>query len=256
MKNHFNLSRFGLLFRKHTTEHIKTYLMALGVLLGSLFLVIGWVAYIDPRPMREVEQTLFFAFFLMGAGTIFTSTVFANLSGKSRAIATLMLPASQLEKYLVGWLYSFVLFLLVYTASFYLVINLVLALDPQPTELVNIFKEKNFASAMLLMYALLHGIAIWGAVAFEKLAFIKTAFAFFIVVFLVLVINYFALEWMFGRDLQNAVPFSEVRFQEKDHFYDIKPSEIAQNSLMGLSWVLIGMLLWLASFVRLKEKQI
>jgi hypothetical protein len=255
MKNHFSLQRFGLLFRKHTTEHLKSYLMSLAVLVGALFLVIGWIAYISRSPMVSNQQEIFFSFFLMGAGTIFTSTVFSNLSGKNRAIATLMLPASILEKYLVGWLYSFVIFLLLFTGSFYLAMSSILRLDAQPAELLNIFKEGTFALSMLLIYSLLHSVAIWGAVAFEKLSFIKTAFGFFVVVLIVVLINNTAMEGMFGRDLNNTVPFAQVSFQEKEEFYRVALPENLEN-LAGIVPVALAMLVWLAALVRLKEKQI
>jgi hypothetical protein len=255
MKNHFSLYRFGLLFRKHTTEHFRTYLMSLGVLIGSLFLAMGWIAYISSSPQRTEQQMVFFSFFLMGAGTIFTSTVFSNLSGKSRAIVTLMLPASQLEKYLVGWVYSFLIFLPVFTATFYIVETVILSLDTQPGEILNLFEDKKFAPAMLLIYGILHGIAIWGAVAFEKLSFIKTAISFFILLMLVVVINNYSLEWLFGRELGNTVPFSQVGFQDKENYYMIRLVE-DQNKLFSLFPIAMAGLLWLAALLRLKEKQI
>lgn len=243
-----------MLFRKHTFEHFKTYLMSLGVQMGSLFLVMGWTSYMSSRPLVE-EQELFFAFFLVGSGTIFTSTVFANLQGKNRAIATLMLPASQLEKYLVGWIYSFFLFLLVSTGSFYLVASLVLSLDTEKADVLNIFTKDNFALSMLVIYAMLHGIAIWGAVAFEKMPFIKTALGFFLLALLLIVLNNNLLEWMFDRELNNAVPFGNVSFQEQKEYFSVKLPE-GQENLIGLFPAFMAALLWLAALVRLKEKQI
>jgi hypothetical protein len=108
---------------------------------------------------------------------------------------------------------------------------------------------------MLLIYCLLHGIAIWGAVAFERLAFIKTAFGFFILVGLLLLVNHYGLEWMLGRDLNDAMPFSPASFQEKDNFYRVRLAE-DQNELIGLFPIVVAGLLWLAALLRLKEKQI
>jgi hypothetical protein len=255
MNNHFNLGRFGLLFRKHTTEHIKTYLMSWAVLTGSLLLVIGWIAYMEKTPFGLNPQQIFFAVFLMGAGTIFTSTVFSNLSGKNRAIATLMLPASQLEKFLVGWLYSFVLFLLVFTPTYFLTVAVVISLDSGTGEVYNIFEDGKFGPAMLLIYSMLHGVAIWGAVAFEKLSFIKTAFGFFIVILLVVVLNNYALERFFGRELGNAIPFSQVGFPENNNYYSIRLDE-DQHDLMRSFPIAVAGLLWLAALVRLREKQV
>lgn len=256
MKNHFNLRRFGLLFRKHTSEHFKTYLMALGVLVGALFIVIGWASYINREPLSLNLQSTLFTFFLIGSGTVFTSTVFSNLSDKKRAIATLMMPASQFEKFLVGWIYSFVLFLLVFTGAFYLVDSMVLSLQAEPGELINIFKYNNLALAMVGIYALLHGVAIWGAIAFEKLSFIKTAFSFFIFVLLLTLLNNAALEWMLGRDLNSSVPFSQVVFQEQKEFFFLQLRTGWVKNMEKVFPICLAFILWLAAFMRLKEKEI
>lgn len=256
MKNHFNLRRFGLLFRKHTSEHLKSYLMALGVLVGALFIVIGWAAYINRSALSLNIQGTLFTFFLIGSGTIFTSTVFSNLSDKKRAIATLMLPASQFEKFLVGWIYSFVLFLLLFTGAFYLVDSLVLSLQAEPGELINIFAYNNLAFAMVGIYSLLHGVAIWGAIAFEKLSFIKTAFGFLIFLLLLTLLNNAALEWMLGRDLNSSVPFSQVSYQEQNKFFFLQLRTSKVENMEKIVPICLACLLWLAAFMRLKEKEI
>ena len=216
---------------------------------------IGCVAYMSSSPLGDSEQSLFFVFGFLAAGTVFTSTVFANLSDKSRSIAALMLPASRLEKYLVGWLYSFVIFQVLFIGCFYLVVSVVLSLDGQPGKLLNIITYNHVGVSVLLLYAILHGVAIWGAIAFEKLSFIKTAFGFFILALLLIVLNNIVLEWMFSRDLATSIPFGQVSYQEKNHFYFIGLSENRKN-LLGIYPVVIAIILWLAAYARLKEKQI
>ena len=79
MDNQFNLNRFGMLLKKHTTENYKSYLMALAVLIGMLIIVFGLVSHSAGRLPVDVQRGVFIGFLLFG-GTIFTSTIFADLS--------------------------------------------------------------------------------------------------------------------------------------------------------------------------------
>ena len=45
MNQTFNLNRFAALFKKHTVENYKTYLMSVGVLAGLLILFMGIASY-------------------------------------------------------------------------------------------------------------------------------------------------------------------------------------------------------------------
>ena len=118
MSQFFNISRFGRLFSKHTTEHGGGYLLATGVLLGGIGLVLGFVAYLTPGPLVPDMQAVVFSMGLLAAGAFFTSTVFALFGNNRQATAALLLPASHWEKYLVGWLYSLPVFTAVYFGCF------------------------------------------------------------------------------------------------------------------------------------------
>ncbi|PSR52528.1 hypothetical protein AHMF7605_02800 [Adhaeribacter arboris] len=258
MKNHFNFSRFARLFGKHTAEHIKWYLMATAVLIGAMSLMLGFVAYMQSYPIDLEEQSLIFIFGILGAGSIFTSIVFAHLGDKKQAIAALTLPASHFEKYLVGWIYSFLIFILVFTASFYLVVITIISLDnqgPEPTKLLNIFSPTNRIYLVFLLYAMVHAIAIWGSIYFQRLHLIKTAFAFFIVFLLVIFFNLQWLEVLFNKDLAVAVPFGSIGFHDKKQYYLVELPE-AQHSLTFLLPLVLAIILWITAFFGLKEKQV
>lgn len=258
MKNHFSFNRFGRLFGKHTAEYIRWYLMAAAVLAGTLTLILGFVAYVQNYPIDLEEQTIIFIFGLLGAGSVFTSTVFAYLGDKKRAIAALTLPASHLEKYLVGWLYSFLAFILVYTAIFYLVVSVILRLDNpenKPVQLLDIFAPEPGAYLAFLIYAFVHGVAIWGSIFFQKLHFIKTAFAFFLLMLLVIFLNYQWLEVYFNQDLAVAMPFDDIRFHDKNKFYSVELPD-AQQRLTRIIPVALAAVLWITAYFGLREKQV
>lgn len=258
MNNHFNLSRFGLLFRKHTVEHYKTYLMSLGVLLGAMFLIMGTASYLAISPMGASEQTVFFLFFLIGAGVVFTSTVFSQLGDKKKAIAFLTLPASQLEKYLVGWLYSFPIYLLLFIPSFYLILLILLHIDPRvgtDPEVINILKSEPPLHVILIFYALFNAVMLVGSVYFNKNHFIKTAFAGFVALILFYNLNKQMAQAMLGRDLLSAGPFSVAVFMEDDKRFDVGAYQ-GIEPLILLLFLVLAFIAWVAAYFKLSEKQV
>jgi hypothetical protein len=111
MSQYVNLTRFGRLARKHLGEYATSYLLGAAVLLGGLLVLLGFLTYIQHRPMNESMQAILFMLCLLGAGSLFASTVFAQFGAGRQAALALTLPASQLEKFLLAWLISLPLFL-------------------------------------------------------------------------------------------------------------------------------------------------
>ncbi|SIR14255.1 hypothetical protein [Pontibacter lucknowensis] len=258
MKNHFNLSRFGLLFRKHTVEHYKTYLMALGVLLGGMFVTMGTINYLSARTIGLPEQSIFFFFFLIGAGMVFTSTVFAQLGDKKKAIAFLTLPASQLEKYLVGWLFSFPIYLLLFVPSFYLVLYTLLSIDPRVSgepEMLNVLTSEPSLQLLLIFYALFNAVMLTGSVYFNKNHFIKTAFAGLLGILLFYNLNKLWVQFMLGRDLVSAGPFSAAMFVENDQRFEVGAYEGNEPLILALV-VMLACIGWVVAYFKIKEKQV
>lgn len=258
MNNLFNARRFGRLFKKHSAEHINQYLLSTGVLIGFMTVIMGFVAYLSSTPMVPQMQSVFFILFLLGAGFIFTSSVFSHLGNKSQAIAALSLPASHFEKYLVGWLYSFAFFLIIFTASFYAVTALIVSLDEwhgREKEILNVFSNDQNAYAAYIMYAFLHVVAIWGAIFFTKLQFIKTAFAVLLVSGVITLLNFQVLEALLQLDLNVATPFTNVGFTVDKEYYFLELPE-QQKQLVGAVPIIIALFFWVTAYVRIKEKQI
>lgn len=258
MKNHFSLSRFGLLFRKHTVENYKTYLLSLGVLLGAMFLIMGGASYLASRPMAATEHTIFFFFFLIGAGMVFSSTVFAQLGDKKKAIAFLTLPASQLEKYLVGWLYSAPIYLLAYVPSFYLIVYILLQIDPRvgpDPEIINIFNMEPPLHVVLVFYALFNALMLVGSSYFNKNHFIKTAFAGFLAIVVFYNLNKQMAQAMLGRKLDSVEPFSSAAFMEGDMRFDVGAYE-GNEQLILLVPIALALISWAVAYFKIKEKQV
>jgi hypothetical protein len=258
MSDHFKASRFARLFKKHTVEHYRSYLMSLVVLIGALSLTTGYILYLTNRPLNPEDQSIFFLFFMLAAGTMFTSTVFAQLGDKRKAIALLTLPASHFEKFLVAWIYSFIIFQVLFVATFYLVMPLMQGIFEragQTVEIVNVFDPATKVYLVFVLYTFLHGVALAGSVYFEKLQFIKSAFALWLTYLALVLLNKLGLQAMFGKELRFMLPFGNVTFEENSNFFWIAlPRE--QQFLLALIPPVLAIIFWLTAYSRLKEKQI
>ena len=257
MNKTFNAKRFGRLFFKHTTEHYKSYLMSLFVLIGVMLLGGSFLVYMVEFHLDKSVQSLLFLMILLLAGTIFTSTIFSDLGDKKKAIAWLMLPASHFEKFLVAWIYSFGIFLVLYTVSFYGVALFVLNIkhfQGHPPQVFNVFG--NHFLQIYLVYAFLHGVAFCGAIYFEKMHFIKTAFVFFISLAILIFINKILLSAITGTAVEAAPPFGNLRFLENGHLTDVNIARLQQGNYMIFLAVVLAFIFWVAAYYRLKEKKV
>jgi hypothetical protein len=259
----FNFSRFWRLFRKHTAENYKFYMMSTAVLAGIMALILTFVVTVSPSPVTLDVQGILFAFMLFGAGSIFTSSIFSDLGDKKKAIAVLTLPASHLEKYLVGWLYSFLLFIVVFLASFYAVFHLIVPLDNwqglEP-QVLNVLSFDNDEQNIFMIFGFLHAIAFWGSISFEKWHFIKTAFLFFAIMISLIFINEYFMEGLLGREIERASPFSSISFLDEiapnnKEIFNIKLPE-ERKGLLAIVPLGMTFLLWLTAFFKLKEKEV
>jgi hypothetical protein len=256
MNNIFNPGRFIRLFAKHTTEHYKNYFMSLGVLFGVMLLGAGFLVYLLNAPLDIGLQTALFTSILLLSGTIFTSTIFSDYGDSKKAIPALMLPASHFEKYLVAWIYSFIGFLIGFLACFYSVDWLAINAKHYPGQQIVILNlHSEYFLQCFLTFAFMHAVVFWGAVYFNKLHFIKTAFAFFIGIALMLIINKIMLGGLLNLDVRMTPPFGALII--KEHSRDIVVL-IDGNGGHFLIWVLAGLALifWAAAYYRLMEKQV
>jgi hypothetical protein len=242
-----------MLFKKHTIENYRGYLMSLVVLLGLLAISIGSVVYKTKMPISLEGQTINYVIFLLIAGVIFTSNIFINLGDKKKTM-----PASSFEKFLVGWLYSYVIFIVLFTAIFYGLVAGISAMGSWPASMVhyiNIFDSGQRIYWAFIGYTMLHAIMLYGAIYFKKMHFIKTACAFFVIGLVIWLLNDQVLQLMIHHDISGNPPFSGLSFSDGHDFNNVDLKE------SGRQWTIIvfmgiAVILWFASYFRLKEKQV
>jgi hypothetical protein len=250
MNQYFNATRFGRLLRKHTVEHLTSYTLGAGVLLGGMLAVMGFLAYVQGG-LSRVQQATLFSLFLLAAGTFFTTTVLAEFGRGSRAALALMLPASQFEKYLVAWLFSLPVFFAVFIADFYLVDWLIISLSREADVMVNVFTT-DILGSLLGSYLVLHGVALWGSILFRQQQFIRMGFLLFAVAVGITLLNYQVLRAVVGPELRMTLPFTAINLNNGP---SVSLTE-AQSHLLLLPLLALVPLLWAAAYARLTEKQL
>jgi len=259
MNQTFNLNRFAALFKKHTVENYKTYLMSVGVLAGLLILFMGIFAFTNDGFLLLGFQEGIFVVFLLLAGCIFSSLAFADLGDKKKAIPALTLPASHFEKYLVSWLYSFLIFQLVYVVLFYLIAAIVINfghdVPGRENVLLDLFDKDRIAYMAFVLYPILHAVILFGAIYFEKLHFIKSGFAFFIGIFLLGLLNRPIIASMIDHKIIGTTIFSPLEITDGKTYWEIRPAEI-QNQTVGIIIGILVVLMWVSAYFKLKEKEV
>ena len=221
---------------------------------------LGFVAYINKHPIDSNAQTAFFAFFLIIAGSMFTSIIFSDLGNNKKAISTLTLPASHFEKFLIGWTWSYLIFQLLFIGAFYLVvivINGIMAskFPGQKPELIDLFSIDVRPRMFLLLFAVLHSIVIWASIFFQKHHFIKIAFAFFITIGAIIYFNTKFLVLLIGEHVKSAMPFIFTELEEdKKYFQIMLPRK--DNIYIIMILLVFTIIVWVSSFYRLKEKEV
>lgn len=255
MEQTFNIHRFLRLFVKHTAEHYKTYLMSVAVLIGLLVLGGSFLTYIVNEPIELNAQAVIFVMLFFLACAVFTSSIFADYGDKRKAASSLMLPASPLEKFMVAWVWSYLLFSIVFIASFYLVLFSLMNVRHWPghhAQFLNIFAQP--AVSLFIPFSFVHGFTLFGAIYFNRLHFIKTGFVFFATVAVLVLANTFFMEGLLGREVRAVVPFSDLAFMDGSKFYSINITDKYSAVVM---WLIMAaaVLLWVAAYFRLKEKQ-
>lgn len=259
MNQTFHFSRFALLFKKYSVENYKTHLIALGVLAGLLIICLAFVAFVSNGYIGLTTQFVLFLFFFLLGGPVFTSLIFADLGDQKKSIPALTLPVSNFEKYLVGWIYTFIIFQVVYLLCFYGADLLVLKLNEverQPKNaVVNVFSTRPKFYIAFYIFAVLHAISFIGAIFFERLHFIKTMFTVFIGLLLLIFLNKAMLNGLFSVKIWKGVPLNPLQISEGGMNYEVEPLPSINLTVLLLTLALV-FVLWVGTYFRLKEKEV
>jgi hypothetical protein len=215
---------------------------------------------------HEEGQNASFVLGFAGGGCFLGSLIFGYFNSNAKGASYLLLPASQLEKWLVavlltGVLYT-VIFLLFFRAIDTMFVNMYQAkLDPKSiyyyelSERVKILPYDGFVFKMtLMMYLNFAGATMLGALSFNKGSFIKVA-----LIFCFLLFSFFFLNMIIAKMLmsgvQNSMPYLWTWVRVNDREGRLEMPENILKIWKLCAFIIAPVILWLLSYVRLKEKQ-
>ena len=260
MSNTFNSTRFIQLFKKHTRENFSFYLMSLLVLTGILIVFFSYLAYETDGQLaynKSLQYRIYLIFILL-SGSIFSSTVFSHLGNSRSRTMSLILPSSSFEKFLVGWLYIFVIFPILYTLIFY-ILDFAIVFSTLPKgnhslKIWNVFSMEREEYIVFVLFYLLTSAGFWGAIVFRNLHFIKTAALFFASGILLVMLNTVFIKFMITKPLGASIPFGGLSFYLKENYYNINIDSDLTYSIGTIA--LIVPIIWLSAYFKLKEKEV
>jgi len=263
MKNVFSLQRFWLLLKKTFSER-PAQLFGFTALLLTLSLIMYAVA--KHFMGFGAAQNLTFIWGLAGGCCFLGSFVFNYFSTNAIGSSYLTLPASAFEKWLCGIIVAGIFYPVIFLTFFRAMDLFFVAmyhndLDPagpfykQMYESVYLFSFHGIVAMKVYNISLfLTGCMLTGSLYFNKVSFIKTG-----LVICVVLVGAYGLNWFFARilfgDINNAEPFRNVVIPvgKEEGSIDL-PETASKIATMALQYI-IPLVLWIVSFIRLREKE-
>ncbi len=249
----FNQDRFGLLFRRQVNLYMKSWIIALIAISGSLiFISLLLMTASSGQVWFETFKTLgVIAFFI--TGLIFTSNSFSEMGTYSRSLQYITLPATHFEKFAVGWFMSSVIYILfsvvalVFASAFAGLLSLLLFKGE--FVVFNPFVTKG--AEVILAYFIAHSAFFLGAAWFRRAAFFKTLLVMIIfnttinILFVIMAFVIFKPFEMLSDAQSFYMPF--------DAFTKLEP--IVRNSVF-VYFSLLAIVFTITAWVRFKEREV
>lgn len=281
MNQVFDFKRWLLLTGKHWSENRKKYLLSMVAMVALMIIWYSFVFLVEfNQPFPEEMQVSTYYVGMAIVGCLFGSMLFGELASGPKAMHYLSVPASALEKLLCALFYGIVLFFLVYTVIFYLVDFTMIKIGNgilqnywserdaahvyRDMEVVNVFTKPIGAGEefpplyyyFMVIYINLQSAFILGSIYFPGYSFVKTCIS-LLVLFLVMV-------FLVANILDGFMPsgsfddgFFAFRVNEGGSFNRVARIPGWMGELLKI-FFMYGFLpiLWLATYFRLKEKEV
>ena len=249
MNNELSIKRLYLLMRCEVLLHKRTLFLVIATVLGILLLS---AVFSPDRAETIFANPSTFLVILFIAGFWISSKAFRILHIPRLARNYLLLPASQLEKFLSRWLLTSVGLALFFVAL-YFVFSLVVY------GLVWVFYQISIplfvvASAKLwhgiLIYCILQSIILLASIYFRGHCLLKLVLTLVVLKFGIFIFTVLMSSIFLGHTIANA-PFAlsqlAFAFPTMGHFF--------LASVVWIFWLGLAPFCWLVSYVRFKESE-
>jgi len=247
-QNVLNLNRFYSMLKYNIRMYGKSYLTFYGAAFGIMIFVflnnIIFMRFISPNSFSSTFTNLIFF-----TSMVVPSINFRELRNKTLATNYLTIPASIFEKFLSSFVITlfggFLAAILVFVLSNILAIAFGVLFQVK-VEFFDFWKW-DILKQSLILYLVFHTLFFFGSTAFKKNPIVQT-FLWSVISFIVIIIAFF---YIITKIFQtNSLNFNFLYFDEIQATLDI----IRIIGIIVFSLVIF--LLWLASYFKIKEKQV
>jgi hypothetical protein len=273
MNQTFSFQRWSLLVAKHWAENRRRYLLSIAAFMS---LILVWYVFVmltdEQNPLAIGLQTITFYFSLFIIGPFYASQFFKSLGSKSKAVDYLMVPASALEKTVVGIFYVVILFPMVFTASFYFVDVIAVSLanlfhpsyngvTANAAHVINVFhiddNPVNPAPYLFLLFFAIQSAFLLGSVYFSQYSYVKTAISLSLVCLIVAFVGlYLPSQWMpRGGFYKSPVEYMIYTDNWENRKMVALPNWFGE-ALKYIFLYAFHPIFWITTYFRLKEKEV
>jgi hypothetical protein len=277
---HFSFTRFRRLVALHWSGNKRLYLLALPAIGGLLAAWDTFLLVMDRySPLDDGIQAFTYYCGLALVGCLYSSTIFAAFGSKAQGVAWLGMPASALEKLFCGLLFSAVLLFVGYALVFYVVDIPMVKIGNElivrqhrtwsggypigPNPVWDLTKglpgdgpDRSFHIVFIWYFTLQAAFAL-GSVYFSRYAFVKT----------VIVVLLFLLVFMvFEKESMTMTVAQGWSRYDLANDWITEPGTLQARSVRLSPWIItplavllllgIPTVLWVATYFRIKEKQV
>lgn len=267
MNQTFDIHRFALVIKLDFFERGKNYLLIAAILL-VLLLAMMLPITTSSKPVGFYEALHYMAIFMvmLFATTFYTGSAMTHYSAFPTSISSLMLPASNLEKFLSALFYNLVFiipFLILFFQLHYKTIDAANAQFPANSYKYPYMKP-DLAVYFCFAYLMLHSILFLGSIYFSKRSYVKTA-AFIVIAVLIVFTTHIMLSGYLTHypSRINTLPLAGWQIWYFDgqnivagiNELHITHPESAYRAIQGFTALFI-VSFWYMAYLRLKEKQV
>lgn len=260
--------RTFLFFKKYAFENRKPYALLYLAISAFLILWLGvYLTFTNPYLFRERNQIAYYFSTLFLSGCLSSGLLFSELGVKPKAINYLLTPASTGAKFLCTVFFGVFVFFVIYSAIFYVIdaaaVNIANWKFDTHWEVVNILRLNDYEnpffesplSDLFYLYFPIQAGFILASIYFKKHGLFKALVTLGLLwVCFILLFLLFHMLIPQGRFLKGIDSYEIVEASGDNKVIAIPYLLV---SIVGIFYkFLVTPLLWLASYFRLKEKEL
>lgn len=282
MNNTFDIKRFGGLLSKDVQENGKRYMLQFLAMLGIMMIVFTWISldfyynferYPSYFKIENLDMDLLKSVLPMflGFGVLMASTLMEQMGSKAKRISYLLIPASNFEKYISRWLvvtvgYVVAFFIALWLADAFRVAICLIKYPNLDVHLMDfsllmpkvgedrsgdfIFFDRYMFITYVGFYLFIQSLFVLGATFWEKLSFVKTFAAGFIIFALFLL----CCNWAISLCYNSFNEFSKVL--DSLETYDMFSNTFDLYCLFFSGFMVAAFINWILAFFRFRESEI